>query len=220
MTEVFQGISDVLTSAYDALISAVPPTVQLFIKFFVIALLMVIYALFVWKFYRTIARKNLIGLNLNKYNKSKHPLTTKFIASILFFVEYILIAPLAIFLWFAAFTILLILLSETSSLSLLLILSATTIAAIRMVSYHNEDLARDVAKLIPFTLLATSLLQPNFFSVDRILGHVSQIPAIFGNVFTYLFFIVILEIVLRMLDFVINLFGFEYNIKKKEDEED
>jgi len=220
MAEVFQGISDVLSSAYTALISAVPATAQSFIKFFIIAILIVLYSLFVWKFYRTVSKKDIIGLNLSKYNKAKHPITVKFIASILFFIEYILIAPLAIFLWFAAFTILLILLSETSSLGLLLILSATTITAIRMVAYHNEDLSRDIAKLIPFTLLATSLLQPNFFSIERIIGHIKEIPGVFGNIFIYLFFIVFLELALRLLDFVITLFGFgDISAKSKKDED-
>lgn len=222
MAEVFQGISEVLSSAYSALITAVPPTAQLFIKFFVISLLIVLYALFVWKFYRTVSKKDLIGLNLNKYNKSKHPLMTKVVASALFFIEYILITPFAIFLWFSVFTIFLMLLAESISLSLLLILSATTIAAIRMISYHNEDLSRDVAKLVPFTLLATSLLNPNFFSVERIIGHITEIPNVFGNVLIYLLFIVILELVLRLLDFVITLFGLgnEISPKSKKEEED
>lgn len=221
MTEVFQGISEVLSSAYAGLISAVPPTAQTFIKFFVIAILIVIYSLFVWKFYRTVSKKDLIGLNLNKYNKSKHPFATKTIASALFFVEYIIITPFAIFLWFSVFTLFLMMLAESISLNLLLILSATTIAAIRMISYHNEDLSRDVAKLVPFTLLATSLFNPNFFSVERILGHITQIPAVFGNVFIYLFFIILLELILRFLDFVIILLGVGDDMpKSKKDEEE
>ena len=219
MAEVFQGISEVLTSAYSAIISSVPPTAQLFVKFFVISILIVFYCLFIWKFYKTIAKKNLIGLNLNKYNKSKHPVKNQLIAGGLFLLEYLLIVPFIVFLWFSALTIFLILLAESSSLSLILILSATTIAAIRMISYHSEELSTEVAKLVPFTLLATSLLNPNFFSVERILGHIREIPGVFGNVFIFLMFIVILELILRLLDFLLSIFGFEdEKLRSKEEE--
>ena len=205
---VFQGIGEVLLAAYESLISAVPITVQLFIKFFVLALLIVLYALFVWKFYQSIGKKNLIELNLSKYNKSKHPFFEKLLAGALFLLEYIIIIPIAIFLWFASFTIFLILLTENVSINLVLILSATTIAAIRMISYHNEDLAKEVAKLVPFVLLATSLPTPGFFSVERILGQIKNIPSGFGSILIYLMFIIFLEVVLRALDFIISIFEF------------
>lgn len=220
MAEVFQGIGKVLTSAYNELISAVPPTAQSFIKFFVISLLIVLYCLFIWKFYKTIAKKNLIELNLSKYNKSKHPVTNQLIAGGLFLLEYLLIVPFAVFLWFSALTIFLILLAESASLNMILILSATTIAAIRMISYHNEELSSEVAKLIPLTLLATSLFEPNFFSVERILGQIQAIPGVFGNVLTYLLFIVILELILRLLDFLLTIFGFEDKMPKPKKDED
>ncbi len=208
MTEVFQGFSNILLEAYTALIAAVPPIVQTFILFFGIALFIVVSALLIWIFYRSISKKNLFGLNLNKYNKSQHPFMTKVLAGVFYILEYILLLPFIIFLWFIAFTFFLILLaSEGTSISSLLLLAATIIAAIRMISYHNEDLARDVAKLIPLTLLATSLLNPNFFSITRILGQIKALPGLTTNVLTYLLFIIILELVMRTLDFLFSLFN-------------
>jgi hypothetical protein len=220
--DVFGQLGDILLEAYASLVSVMPPFVQKFLSFFLIALLIVVYAMFIWKFYRSVAKKNLIGLDLNKYNKSKHPVITKLIAGALYFLEYILILPFLIFVWFAFFTIFLILLTEGLETGTLLILSATTIAAIRMIAYHSEDLSKDVAKLVPFTLLATSLLNPDFFSVERVLGHIQEIPLAFGDVFTYLFLIIILELVLRLFDFVLSLFsmGTEEVSKKVEEKEE
>jgi hypothetical protein len=218
--DIFGQLGDILLEAYTSLIGVLPPFVQKFLGFFLIALLIVVYAMFIWKFYRSVAKKNLIGLDLNKYNKSKHPVITKLIAGGLYFLEYILILPFLIFIWFAFFTIFLILLTEVSETSTILILSATTIAAIRMIAYHNEDLSKDVAKLVPFTLLATSLLNPNFFSVERVLGHIQKIPVAFVDIFTYLFLIIILELVLRLFDFVLSLFSLGTEVKKEEEEKD
>lgn len=206
MVEVFQTFSNILIEAYNALIAAVPQSVQTFILFFGIALFIVVSALLIYLFYQSISKKNLFGLNLNKYNKSQHPFITKALAGIFYIIEYILLLPFIIFLWFVAFTFFLILLGEGVEINILLLVAATTIAAIRMISYHNEDLAKDVAKLIPLTLLATSLLNPNFFSITRIFGQIKEIPGLFNHVLAFLFFIVILEFVMRVLDFLFSLF--------------
>lgn len=204
---VFQEVGSVLTEAYNSLIGILPPIAREFLSFILIAFLMVLYSIFIWKFYKSVSKKNLIDLNLNKYNTSGHPFFTKLVAGTLYFIEYILILPFLIFLWFAFFSIFLILLAETGTTSTLLILAATTIAAIRMISYYSENLAQDVAKLVPFTLLATSLLNPNFFSVERVLGHIQEIPAVFSNILTYLALIIFLELILRFFDFIFSLFG-------------
>jgi len=217
---VFGQLGDVFLEAYQALVNILPPTMQLFLKFFVLALLIVIYSLFIWKFYRSIAKKNLIGLDLNKYNKSKHPVVTKIVAGALYFVEYILILPFLIFVWFTFFTIFLILLTENLETGTLLILSGTTIAAIRMIAYHSEDLSKDVAKLIPFTLLATSLLNPDFFSVERVINHFKEIPLVFSDILTYLLLIIVLELILRMFDFVLSLFYAQDIVAKKTQEKE
>ena len=85
-------------------------------------------------------------------------------------------------------------------------MSAGIIAAIRMTSYYNEGLSRDLAKLFPFTLLAISLLNANFFSIERILSRFQDIPTFFGEIFIYLIFIILLEIILRVVDFLFSLF--------------
>ncbi|MBD3247566.1 hypothetical protein GF378_03020 [Candidatus Pacearchaeota archaeon] len=216
---IFEDLGGVFLESYQALLSVMPPFMQTFLKFFLIALLIVVYAIFIWKFYKSVSKKNLIGLNLSQYNKSKHALITKLTAGVLYLLEYILILPILIFIWFSFFTVFLILLTENVNTGTILILSATTIAAIRMIAYHSEELSRDVAKLVPLTLLATSLLTPGFFSVERIIGHFKEIPIIFSDILTYLFLIIFLEIVLRFFDFMLSLF-YGKDIISSEDEED
>lgn len=220
MAEVFSTIGNVLGQAYGALIELLPISVQKFVAFFIISLGIVVYSIFVWKFYRSVAKKNLIALNLNKYNKSKHPTMTKLIAGGLYLVEYALILPILIFLWFAVFTMLLIFITEDLSVGTLLIIAGTVIAAIRMTCYYSEDLSKEIAKLVPFTLLATSLLNPGFFSVQRVFSLFTEIPSLFGEIGIYLFFIIILEVILRGFDFLFSLFQLDEPIKKKDDDEE
>ena len=105
----------------------------------------------------------------------------------------------------------------------LLIISVGVIGAIRMTSYipnYGEDLAKDLAKLLPFTLLAVSILNPNFFDIGRIFSHFSELPGFFYEIIIYLLFIIILEMILRFFDFLFSLFGFEEQEGKEEEVEE
>lgn len=209
-----------LLELYNSFVLTMPSWAQNFINLFLLVLLIVLYSVFIWKFYRFIATKNILELNLNKYNKATHPFLTKLFAGILYLVEYILILPFLIFFWFAIFTLFLIFLTEGLEIKALLLISVSIIGAIRMISYipkYGENLAKDLAKLLPFTLLAISVLNPSFFSIERIFKHFDEIPGFFYEIITYLLFIVCLEVILRFFDFIFSLFGLEEIQKTKED---
>lgn len=203
---------------YQNTIANLPDFFGDFFSFMILVLLVVLYSIFVWKFYKFISKKNILGLDLNKYNKSTHPFFAKFFAGIFYLIEYILVLPFLIFFWFGVFTLFLIFLTEELDINTLLIISATIVAAIRMTSYYKEDLSRDVAKLLPFTLLAVSILTPGFFSAERIFTQFNAIPQFLNNIVHYLLFIILLEIILRFFDFIFSLFGIEEHPKENEEE--
>jgi len=206
---VMSNLGGELLGAYNSFMLTLPSFAQDFINLFLLVLLIVIYSIFIWKFYRFIATKNLIELNLSKYNKSEHPFFTKLIAGILYLIEYIVILPFLIFIWFSIFTLFLIFLTEDLTINSLLIISVTIIGAIRMLTYipgYGEKLAKEISKLLPFTLLALSITKPGFFDIGRILGQFSEIPGFFNKIIIYLLFIVILESILRFFDFIFSLF--------------
>jgi len=206
---VINGFGAGILEAYNSFLLLLPAWAQTFINLFLLVLLVVIYAVFVWKFYRFVSKKNIIELNLGKYSKAEHPVLAKLVAGGLYFIEYIIILPFLIFFWFAIFTLFLIFLTENLEVSTLLLISAVIIAAIRMTSYYSEDLSKEIAKLLPFMLLAISLLSPNFFNLERIFTHFNALPQFFGNIAYYLIFIIGLEIILRFFDFIFSLFGVE-----------
>ena len=207
---------------YNAFISTLPPLFQNFVNLFLLVLLIFIYSLFIWKFYKFIAEKNIFGLDLNRYNKSDHPLFTKLVAGGLYFIEYIIILPFLIFFWFAIFTFFLILLTEKGEVGTILLISAVVIAAIRMAAYYQRGLAEEMAKILPFTLLAISVLNPQFFTIGfftRIISSIGEIPSFFSEIIGYLLFIIILEIILRLFEFLFSLFGIDEEETKIKEEE-
>jgi len=219
MSEVFSSISSELISFYNSFFPTLPVFYQKFITLFFLSLVIVVYAVFIWKFYRFVAKKNILDLNLKKYNKSEHQFFSKIIAMVFYFVEYIIILPLVIFFWFAIFTFFLIVLTEELSINAILIVSATIIAAIRMTAYYSEDLSKDVAKLLPLTLLASAVTKSGFFDLKRILTQIAQIPESFSIITTYLGFIIILEIILRLFDFIFMVLGVADEEEKEKQEE-
>lgn len=210
---------DSFFGTYTSGLSMLPDFIQNFINLFIIVLIVFIYAIFIWKFYRFLSTKNIIELNLNQYNRSNNPTAAKLLAIFFYFIEYIVILPFLIFFWFSVFSIFLIFLTEELPVSALLLVSAVIIAAIRMAAYYNENLAQDLAKLIPLTLLSVSFLNPGFFSLERILNHLSEIPSLTGSIFTYLMFIVLFEILLRFLYFIFSLFGIEEEEEESQEQE-
>ncbi|MBU2053074.1 MAG: hypothetical protein ABIJ14_00410 [Nanoarchaeota archaeon] len=213
MVGVINSFSEGILKIYNLLTSVLPSWAQNFINLFLLVLIVVAYAIFVWKFYKFISRKNPLGLNLNKYNKIEHSFFSRLITGVLYFVEYILILPFLIFAVFSVFTFFLIILTQNQDISQILVISAVIIATIRMTAYYKEGLSQDIAKLLPFTLLAVAALNPNTFSqsqyLETILNHFSQIPNFFGQIKFYLLFIIILEIILTFFDYVISLFDFQ-----------
>jgi hypothetical protein len=218
MVEVAGNFTASIIELYDTFIISLPEWAQIFVNLFSLIILIFLYAFFVWKFYRFIATKNIFGFDLNKYNKTSHPFLTKLIAGSFYLLEYIIILPFIIFFWFAIFTLFLVLLTDNLEINALLTVAAVIVAVVRLASYYKEDLAKDLAKLLPLTLLAVSLLNQNFFNFEKILNHLSALPSFFGKIIVYLAFIIILEVLLRLFDFIFSLFGLEEMEEKVKEE--
>lgn len=222
------GVGDFLSGLaqeYGVFVSTLPPIIQDFLSLFLLVLLIVIYAIFIWKLYRFIGTKNIFKFDLNKYNRTSHPFLTKIIAAGFYLLEYILIIPFIIFFWYAIFTFFLILfVEEAVAISTILFISAIAIAAIRMCSYlpkYGENLAKELAKILPFTFLAVSVLNPNIFTniVERLSSRFGEISTFFEGIITYLIFIMLLEVILRFFEFIFNIMEIEEVEPPKEEGE-
>jgi len=209
---IFSEFTGGLAQGYKSILGAVPTQYGTLLNVFVFAILISIYSIFSWKFYRFLSKKDLISLNLSKYNRTSYPFLKKFFALILYFVEYIIVLPFLIFFWFAILSLIIIVLSEEQAAINILVVAAAIVAAIRMLSYYQEDLSKDLAKMFPFTILTIFILSPGFFSVERVLARLSEIPSLFVNVFYFLALIIIVELVFRFLDMIMRLFRGEEQI--------
>tara|TARA_Y100000310_G_C20648528_1_gene798031 strand:- start:283 stop:933 length:651 start_codon:yes stop_codon:yes gene_type:complete len=200
-------LNETLTNIYVGFSNQIPQSYMPYIILAFYTVIITIYAIFIWKFYKFLARRNIIKLNLNKYNRTEHPFLNKLLASVFFLVEYIIIVPIIVFFWFSILALFLLLLSKNQNVTQILIISAAIVAATRMTAYYSGDLSKDLAKMFPFTVLAIFLLDPDFFAIEKTISRFAEIPSLLGNILVFLVFIAILEIVMRGLFTIVDLFS-------------
>ncbi len=157
------------------------------------------YALFVWKFYNFLSKRDVFKLDLSKYEFSNHPNLRKAGSIFMYVVKHLIILPLFIFFWFLTLSALLIVMSKNQSVPEIMLLSMAIVSAIRITSYFKEDIAKDLAKILPFTLIGLILLDPTYFQSINVFDRITQLPDMALNVISYLLFTQILEFSLRIL---------------------
>jgi len=219
MGDTISGTSTAIINFYNNFIDFFPPSVGEFFNFLILVFIVMIYAIFIWKFYKFISKKTPLGLTLNKYQKSEQISSHNLIKATLYFLEYIILLPFIIFMIFVVFTFFLLVLSQ-GHISQILMISAVVIASIRVASYYKEELAQDIAKLLPLTLLGVAVLNPNNFTqtqyFENVLTQLNLIPSFLSSILSYLAFIVILEATLRFFDFVFSLLGIQQVVEDLE----
>jgi hypothetical protein len=163
-----------------------------------------VYAIFVFNFYRFLGRRDIFELDLDKYKQSKIR-SLRILLHLIFYVgKYLVLFPIVAFAWFVILTVLLIFLAKNRSVDSILLVAMSVLAAIRVTAYYDQDLSRDLSKMLPFALLGVFLIDISYFSLPTSMQTLRQIPAQVENIIYYLFFIIGLEFLLRMFSPIVD----------------
>jgi hypothetical protein len=147
-----------------------------------------------WWVYKKLSTRNIFHL----FRSPRHP-APGFWDYAVYAMKYFLLFPALTFCGFLIFALSLFLLMRPATLeaqSNVLFIAIVIVNTIRVSAYVHEALAEDLAKLVPLSLLAVLLATPNKLAGmtgDRFVEFVRLIP----GVLKYLFFIVVLEMLLR-----------------------
>lgn len=175
-----------------------------------------LYSILVYYFYRLLARKNILELNLSQYNRYEHPVAVKIFAVLFYIMEYLILLPIFTFFWFTILSILTLIIAKDIALTNILIISASLVSAVRITAHIKESLSRELAKLIPFTLLAIAITTEGFFEVAPLIARTLEIPALLNQIPVYLIFIISVETVMRFIDLIKTFFEDKEEDSKKE----
>ena len=156
---------------------------------------MVAYGVFVWHFYRLIARREIVSMTLEKYHTGGRRLTSL----IVYFAKYVLIFPLVVTAWFFAYSLFMFFLAPDIDQDFVFLIVISLVVAIRIAAYYKEDLSKDLAKMIPFSLLGIFLVNTTLFTVDQFFDRLDDFIPFVGKIAAFVLFAIGIEAVLRIL---------------------
>jgi len=165
---------------------------------------MVVYGIFIFHFYRFLAKRDMFSLNIEqrlrggklKSSGEKVSATPRIVAYV---ATNLLIFPIVIFVWFLVYSIFMFFLAQEMSIKTIFLVSSSIVISVRIAAYYNEDLARDLAKLLPLVLLGIFILSPTFFELDEIKSRVMEIPNFITQITAFLAVAITIEFILSIL---------------------
>jgi magnesium-transporting ATPase (P-type) len=157
------------------------------ITFLLFVIGIAIYALFVWYFYRFISKRDLFPKFFYILEGEEKPTKAK---TLTFVGIYIFSFPIIIFLWFTVLAFFVYMIAEEMPMYLAIFVSMSIIAVVRILAYYREEASKEIAKMIPYAILAFFLTSaavyqdPHFFT-EKDLGSVPSkfIESLEGIVF-------------------------------------
>jgi hypothetical protein len=173
------------------------------------------YSGFVFMFYRLLAKRDLLTLDLKRYEDSMTGRIRVFFRSLLFVAQYVLLIPILIGFWTVVMATILTLLSDSSDHSRNAMIATSVVGAVRILAYWTEDLSRDVAKMLPFAVLGVFLVSSTSVNFSEFEALYSNLPELADAYLNSLILLSILETVLRVGHVVKDLFGGQRRVKKK-----
>lgn len=159
------------------------------------ALGIVMYAVFIWNFYRLIARREIVTLHLSRYDSDKRKVS----ALVMYIIKYVIVFPLVITAWFFVYSVFMFFLAPDIPQDFVFLVVISLVIAIRIAAYYKEDLARDLAKMIPFALLGIFLVNTSIFTLDQFYDRFDVFLPFLGKILTFIVFAICVEAVLRVL---------------------
>ena len=158
-----------------------------------------VYSGFVFMFYRILAKKDLLTLDLSKYADDFGGKVKKYLRSVLFVIQYIVVVPVLIAFWTLVLAVILTLLSDSSDHTRNALIATSVVGAVRILAYWTEDLSRDVAKMLPFAVLGVYLVSSTSVQWSEFRELLESLPELAKSFFSSLMLLAILETLLRIV---------------------
>lgn len=155
-----------------------------------------LYGLFIYFFYEYLSNRDLLGGLLG------HPtsLGKRFVK----WVQYVILFPIISFAFFVVLAFSFFFLSGIPDPEQILLVSMVVVTSVRIATYVSENTGHDLAKLLPLALLGFFLVQEPL-NVDVLRTTAENFRAFFtadiltGVVLRYFIFLIIVELVLRVI---------------------
>jgi len=166
-------------------------------KLAVVALAIAAYGVATFFFYRTMASRDFV--RLPRRHRSKGGGMVR--ASTQFSLN-VLLLPLLVVFWYAVLGVLLIAIADpvrSAQIGDILLIAGALVAATRLCAYISEDLARDLGKILPLTLLGVVLVGEQLPELNRLETSLREYDWEDSAALVYALTLIALEVALRVL---------------------
>jgi len=160
-----------------------------------------IYSIFIFRFYKFFSRRDIFKLEESEAGPGFAGFIRFFARVSSHAMQNLVLIPILVFFWFAVLTILLIFLSKNETIARIMISSISIIGSVRITSFYNEELAQELAKLVPLVLLGVYIVEASYFSFEKSLSFVAELPMHWKEFIYYLVIVVGIEFVMRTMQF-------------------
>jgi hypothetical protein len=159
-----------------------------FIALFYLIIMIAIYTIVIYHFYRYIARRDCFKPSARKHSKAVG------------FIKYFFLYPFVAMIFFLGFSLIFISLTDPNTYEVIQILpiAFAIIVAIRITAYYTEDLSKDVAKMLPFAVLGIFLVDSTYFEMGIVISRISSLPEYVNTIVQFLILIILVEWILRI----------------------
>ena len=157
----------------------------------------------IWLMYVSLSKKDLFELK-------KHKNTSEFLEKFLYVLKFGLLFPFYSFIWYLVFVIALYIMSDKLPLETILFIGVVLVTAIRICAYVSEKLSEDFAKLLPLTLISIIIMNPTFIKLNAATFSTLYTALHSIEVLRYFIFIILAEILLRLISYGVMKFKEEY----------
>ena len=163
------------------------------------ALVLAAYTMTVFYFCRFISKRDVIrfqyaGLrSLVARNTALRVLLFSWIWSI----RYGVLFPLVAYGWFIMLTVMMAILYNSREPAQLILISMSVITAVRVTAYLDEDLSRDIARILPFALLGLFIASFNDIEIGATVRLLRESVQEWERLLYYWVYVILQELVLR-----------------------
>ena len=123
----------------------------------VIIVAIVMYSGLVFRFYRLLARRTMISIDITTDKEGLIGWLSRQNKRLIFIILYVVLTPTLIGFWALVLSTILVILNGGQQLSSVAELAVAVVGAIRITSYFSENLAQDLSKMLPFAVLGVFL---------------------------------------------------------------
>ena len=180
-------------------------TANEFIYLLILILVISIGMLIIWYLYRKLAKRDMFKLNLKGEDGERLTIGKELFSTMVYLFKYIILFPLFVILMFMVLALAFLFMSSGLDLSSVFFFSIAIISVVRLLAYIKEDTAQEIAKMIPFALVLSLLINPTL-SQGYIFPSLLELETAIVGVWHYFIFIFIFEIGLRFLYHVTRIF--------------